>query len=168
MAYFGEPAQKQQLCRDFQRGACSNSYCAFVHPYRYCFNYQNKKCTNAQCRFLHVTSVEQARYEATGLSSAKLRYEVGRTLQNSIICGDYKAGRCNRTDCQRRHIGHDEKLECIVCCGEIVLDTFGASSCGHVYCYTCALKCQGPPRPYTMLTVVCPVCRSVPSYEQLH
>ncbi|KAL0117652.1 hypothetical protein PUN28_008804 [Cardiocondyla obscurior] len=167
MSYFGQQS-KQQMCANYRKGSCNNAACAVVHSYKYCFNYQNTRCTNANCKYLHITSVAQARYETTGVVTNQLRYEVGRTLQNTNICGDYKTGQCSRENCQRRHIAHRDVLECVVCCDTIVRDTFGAANCGHIFCNTCALKCEGPSQNNNILTVVCPVCQSVGGYEQLH
>ncbi|KAL0098863.1 hypothetical protein PUN28_020850 [Cardiocondyla obscurior] len=57
-------------------------------------------------------------------------------------------------NCQRRHIGHQDVLYCVVCCDTIVRDTFGAADCGHIFCNICALKCEGPSQNGNILTVV--------------
>ncbi|KAL0108683.1 hypothetical protein PUN28_015279 [Cardiocondyla obscurior] len=149
--------EKRQLCENFIKGRCNTNQCDLLHTYKYCFSYQNTTCHNSTCLYLHITSVEQARYERTGKASDRMRTEVGRTLQNTNICGDYKSGRCQRENCNRRHIAHTEKMECIICCQEVSRDTFGAGRCKHVYCYTCALKCADYIQTEDILTIECPI-----------
>lgn len=124
------------------------------------------------CRFIHLTSVEQARYEATGKATEYLKREVGRTLQNSNICKDFKNGNCNRDNCYLRHLHFNNRtLDCSICCEQIEYSTFGTCTCGHMICSTCALKCTystyGEPEDDELITVKCPMCRSIVHYKQL-
>lgn len=123
------------------------------------------------CPFLHITSVEQARYETSGKATERLKREIGRTLQESYICGDFKSGTCERQNCNRRHINTDP-LECRICHEQINIDNLGASVCGHMLCYTCALKCI--PEVYEieggnendLIKIKCPMCRTVNEYKK--
>ncbi|XP_024882549.1 uncharacterized protein LOC112461518, partial [Temnothorax curvispinosus] len=111
-----------QICR---RSCCFDD-CTFVHKYKYCYNYQNTICSREEmCPYIHITSVEQARYEATGKATEYLKQEVGRTLQNPNICKDFKNDNCNRDNCNLRHVNSNRSLECPICCEEVKRDTFG-------------------------------------------
>lgn len=63
----------------------------------------------------------------TGKATENLKREVGRTLQNTDICGDFKTNICTRTNCNRRHIKLDgrQSLECPICRDQIVMNSFG-------------------------------------------
>lgn len=142
----------QNKCK---KSYCMDLDCGNVHIYKYCYNYQNTTCREKECPFLHCTSVEQYRYEITGKATENLKREVGRTLQNTDICNDFKKNICQRIKCKLRHIRLDtQPLQCPICRGQIILlhnsyiilckdsiESFGAAICGHILCYNCALRC---------------------------
>lgn len=55
-------------------------------------NVINIRILHATTTNVHCTSLEQLRYETTGKEREHLKKEVGRTLQSSSICGDFKNG----------------------------------------------------------------------------
>ncbi|XP_071575056.1 uncharacterized protein [Temnothorax nylanderi] len=75
-SYFCRDGNSWQICNNFKRGCCFDIHCTFVHKYKYCYNYQNTTCSREMCPFIHVTSVEQARYEATGKATEYLKQEM--------------------------------------------------------------------------------------------
>lgn len=162
------------MCSDFKKGCCILGSCDLVHTYQYCFKYQNMTCDDESCQFLHVTSVEQARYETSGKATEHLKQEVGRTLQESNICGDFKRGSCTREDCNRRHISTANTMECTICRFDIEEDNLGAASCGHVLCYNCALRQAELPDVYEVrednendMIIKCPFCMRNKHYKKL-
>ena len=141
--------------------------CGYVHIYKYCFNYQNTTCCNKNCPYLHCTSVEQFQYEATRNFTENLKKEVGRTLQSKNICHDYKISSCNRDKCERRHIKFDDikPLKCSICITNITINNFGATECGHVFCYKCALQLLDDYAVNVeIIKVKCPICRFTADY----
>lgn len=135
----------------------------------YCYKYENTKCNARNCPFLHCTSVEEYRYLTTGEATEHMKREVGRTLQTTNICGDFKPSVCKRASCNRRHIKIDDihPLECPICCQEITVQSFGAAYCGHMFCYNCALRClDNRIDNQSSITVNCPICRSPSSYKK--
>ena len=105
----------------------------------------------------------------TGKATENLKKEVGRTLQNTNICGDFKKGICIRENCNRRHVKVDnmQPLECPICRDQIVTSSFGAVICRHILCYECALKCLNAKLDEEQLTVYCPMCRIKGKYKKL-
>lgn len=136
---------------------CADLNCGFVYSYKYCYEYQNTKCPRQNCPYLHCTSIEQFRYAVTGKATDNLKREVGRTLQSVNICGDFKKNLCKRAICNRRHICHDvQPLECPICQERIVTKTFGAATCGHIFCYNCALQFISPDEEG--INIKCRIC----------
>lgn len=160
-----------QKCKNFEKCCCTNLDCGSIHTYRYCYNYQNTKCSVKKCPYLHCTIVEQYRYEMTGKATENLKKEIGRTLQNSDICGDFKKNICKRTKCYRRHIKSDDSmqdLECPICRDEIMSEFLGAALCGHIFCYKCALRCLNNNENETgLINLYCPLCNSNSMYKRL-
>lgn len=106
----------------------------------------------------------------TGKATENLKREVGRTLQNTDICGDLKKNSCTRTNCNRRHVKLDsiQPLECPICRNKIVMNSFGAVTCGHILCYNCALKClKDAIDSKQSITIYCPMCRCEGGYKKL-
>jgi len=102
----------------------------------------------------------------SGKATENLKREVGRTLQNTNICGDFKKNVCKRSICHRRHIKLDGKpLECPICREQIVIKSFGAALCGHMFCYNCALRCLDNDINGE-IAVRCPMCRSKCVYKK--
>lgn len=162
--------QFAEKCIHFRKGCCTNLDCGFVHTYRYCYEYQNTTCSNKKCPYLHCTSVEQHRYLMTGKATENLKREVGRTLQNTDICGDFKNDMCIRRNCDRRHVKLDDRqpLECLICREQITIKSFGAATCGHMFCYNCALKClNNDVDKGNSIKLQCPMCRSQGGYKNL-
>lgn len=150
------------------KSGCTDLDCGNVHIYKYCYNYQNTTCREKDCPFLHCTGVEQYRYEITGKATENLKREVGRTLQNVDICNDFKKNICHRVKCNFRHIKLDdmEPLQCPICREQIIIESFGAAICGHIFCYNCALKCISRNINEETIKVDCPMCRSENVYKK--
>jgi len=153
-------------CDAFENNCCFIPNCGLLHKYKYCYKYQNTICHNDKCPFLHCTSLEQLRYESTGKETEQLKREVGRTLQSSNICGDFKKGVCRRQKCRLRHIKNDASLECPICRDEITVERFGAGDCGHVFCWSCARRCLNDTQEHG-IEVKCPICRHTLPYNKL-
>ncbi|XP_024869960.1 zinc finger CCCH domain-containing protein 10-like [Temnothorax curvispinosus] len=171
MSFYGSQKDSSlQKCEDFKKCCCTNLDCSFIHEYKYCYNYQNATCNEKNCPFLHCTSVEQYRYIMTGKTTENLKKEVGRTLQNTNICGDFKNNVCKRSICNRRHVKLDDlqPLECPICRDTITLKSIGVPLCGHMFCYNCGLKCLSSNTVKGgSIVVYCPMCRSEQPYKKL-
>lgn len=165
--YFRKPII--QDCENFKNNCCFDSNCSFLHRYKYCFQYQNTTCSNERCRFLHCTGTEQLRYETTGVITEYMKREIGRTLQISNICGDFKYNTCNRTKCKLRHINWESTMSmaCIICTNNLNVENIGAGNCGHLLCHNCALwSLYNEDRQ--QIEIRCPVCRSICEYNKLY
>lgn len=104
----------------------------------------------------------------TGKATENLKREVGRTLQNTDICGDLKKNVCKRENCNRRHVKPLERLQCFICTYQISTDTFGAVSCGHILCYNCALRILSDTvNTDNSLKICCPQCKCIGKYKKL-
>lgn len=105
----------------------------------------------------------------TRKATENLKREVGRTLQNTNICGDFKKGMCTRTTCKHRHVKFNTSpLECPICRDKIVMDTFGALTCGHILCLECASKLLKDDDTYNEdIIIECPMCRGKRKYKKL-
>lgn len=154
-------------CAAFEKNCCFVPDCGFLHKYKYCYKYQNTTCCDDKCPFLHCTSLEQLCYETTGKETENLKREVGRTLQSSSICGDFKNGICTRTKCRLRHVKlNDIALQCPICSENMIVERFGAGDCGHVFCLICALRCSNDTNKQ-YIEIMCPICRRILPYKKL-
>lgn len=45
-------------------------------------------------------------------------------------------------------------------------NSFGAITCGHMVCYSCALKCSDTDEEQFII-ITCPICRSKGKYKEL-
>ncbi|XP_011705593.1 PREDICTED: uncharacterized protein LOC105460802 [Wasmannia auropunctata] len=169
MSCYGSRKAVVEKCTRFEKGNCFDMDCEFLHNYKYCFQFQNTTCRNQKCPFLHCTGVEQLRYETTGKPTDNLKREVGRTLQSTNICGDFKKNVCKRTKCKRRHVKLDdiEPLECPVCRDEMIIENFGAGYCGHIFCMKCAFRLLNDEVESGKIKVNCPICRQETIYKKL-
>lgn len=153
-------------CVAFENNCCFAENCGFLHKYKYCYKYQNTTCHNNKCPFLHCTSLEQLRYETTGKESEHLKREVGRTLQSSSICGDYKNGDCTQTKCRLRHVKFNACLQCPIRRENITVESLGAGECGHMFCLIWALRCSNDTNKQ-FIEITCPICRRTIPYIKL-
>lgn len=163
--YFRKPIV--QDCIKFKNNCCFDQDCTFLHRYKYCYEYQNTTCRNERCQFLHCTSVEQLRYETTGIMTEHIKREVGRSIQHFNICGDFKIKTCNRLKCKLRHIKLEDlkPMTCIICTENIIVENFGAGDCGHIFCYNCALRSLYNEAGQQM-KIQCAVCKCVNEYKK--
>ncbi|KAL0114876.1 hypothetical protein PUN28_011910 [Cardiocondyla obscurior] len=104
-----------------------------------------------------------------GEANEQLKRKVGRTLQNTNICGDYKTGVCEREVCDRRHIKKKDvkPLECPICAKKITVQTFGATECGNMVCLDCSLKgLENREIDEDRIMVLCPKCKKISEYKR--
>ncbi|XP_024894113.1 uncharacterized protein LOC112468927 [Temnothorax curvispinosus] len=168
MSCYNFPKSVIEECAAFKNNCCLVPNCGFIHKYKYCYKYQNTTCSDNKCPFLHCTSVEQLRYETTGKETEQLKREVGRTLQNSSICGKFKNGDCTLPKCRLRHVKYDvAPLECTICTEIINVEHLGAGDCGHIFCANCAMRCLINDEYENFVETRCPICRKSVPYKKL-